>query len=240
MDAKSYVKKMHEVMNQDIAPFNENQTNAERVGQNKGSKKQGEEAGKYRAEASNDIGKAQLGLMNSDDVLNRMVNIVKGPVYQNMRNKIPEFQAKQLWWLKLHGTPEQKETIGNFTTTAENFIASTVQGFSGKPLVREFDLAQRQKINDNDSTYSAEGKLKASMALHKIAEKKMEIINDLLEKGYSEAKAVKQANKMVDVSAIEEETEKLLDRKITIYDKKTGEKKTVSIREARKLGVPNV
>lgn len=204
-------------------------------GKYKGDVKQGEEGGKYRAEALNDIGKSQLGLSNSGAVLNRMAKIVKNPVFQDMRSKIPYFQDKQLNYLMKNGTPEQKKLIGDFITTAESFIASTVQGFSGKPLVREFDLAQRQKITPSDPVHVAEGKLRASIALHDIAEKKNQIISGLLKKGINEADAVEEANKKVDVSDIERQTEELLRDKPTEEDiNYMAKKRNISTQEVRK------
>lgn len=210
--ASQYVNKMNEGMNQP------EKTYAEKAGEYKGNIRQGEEAGKYRAAALKDIGESQLGLSHSGAVLNQMTNIIKDPVFQEMRDKIPFFQDKQLNWLEKTGTPVEKKLIGKFRSAAESFIASTVQGFSGKPLVREFDLAQRQKISPSDPIHVAEGKLQSAIALHDIAEKKNDIIAGLLKQGVDEADAVKQANKMVDVSAIERRTEELLADRITDED----------------------
>lgn len=213
---------------------------AENTGNYQGTVKQKEQEGKYRADALHAIGQSQLGLSHSGAVLNRMTDIIKNPVFANMRNKFPGFQNKQLEYLKVMGTPEEKELIGDFLSTGESFIASTVQGFSGKPLVREFDLAQRQKITPHDTIESAIGKLQSATALHDIAEKKNQIVSELLQKGYNESDAVKYANKAVDVSGIEKATRERLQRKITITNKKTGETKEVTLEEARKMGVPNV
>lgn len=213
---------------------------AEKEGEFKGTIKQREEEGKNRAIARKQIGESQLALSNSGSVLDRMTGLITNPVFANMRNRIPGFQNKQLDYLKVMGTPEEKELIGDFLSTGESFIASTVQGFSGKPLVREFDLAQRQKITPYDTIESATGKLQSARALHDIAEKKNDIVDELLDKGYNEAEAVKMANKMVDVSQIEKDTRARLQRKITVTNRKTGVTKEVTIDEARKMGVPNV
>jgi len=213
---------------------------AQNTGEYKGTVKQLEKEGEYRATALKQIGESQLGLSNSGAVLDRMTGIIKNPVFANMRNKIPGFQNKQLDYLKVMGTPEEKELIGDFLSTGESFIASTVQGFSGKPLVREFDLAQRQKITPHDTVESAIGKLQSATALHDIAEQKNQIVSELLQKGYNESDAVKQANKMVDVGAIEKATKERLQRKIQVRNNKTGVTKMVTLEEARKMGVPNV
>jgi len=215
-------------------------TYPEKAGEYRGTIKQLEKEGEYRADALKAIGDSQLALSNSGAVLDRMTGLITNPVFANMRNKIPGFQNKQLDYLKVMGTPEEKELIGDFLSTGESFIASTVQGFGGKPLVREFDLAQRQKITGHDTVESAIGKMRSARSLHDIAEKKNQIVSELLQKGYNEADAVKQANKMVDVSAIEKATNERLQRKITVRNDKTGATKTVTIEEARKMGIPNV
>lgn len=213
---------------------------AENTGKYKGTVKQREQEGKYRADALNTIGQSQLALSNSGAVLDRMSEIIKNPVFWNARNTIPFFQDKQLSLLQKTGSPEMQELIGDFLATGESFIASTVQGFGGRPLVREFDLAQRQKITPNDTVSTALGKLQSARALHDIAEKKNQIVSELLQKGYNESDAIKQANKMVDVKGIEDATRKMMQRKVTITNRKTGEKKEVTVEEARKMGVPNV
>ena len=221
--------------NEDVQIEETEPTWAEKTGRFKGEEKQGEEAGKYRAKAQQEIGDSQLGLSHSGAVLGRMTDIIKNPEFQEMRNKIPFFQDKQLNYLMKTGTPAQKKLIGDFLSTSESFIASTVQGFSGKPLVREFDLAQRQKISPSDPIHVAEGKLKSAIALHDIAEKKNDIISGLLDKGVNLSDAVKQANKMVDVSAIEKRTDELLRDKPTEEDiKYMAEKYKTSPAEIRK------
>jgi len=234
------VETPNETMNLELTKGIPPKSYAENTGKYQGTVKQLEQEGKYRADALKSIGESQLGLSHSGAVLDRMTDIIKNPTFWNMRNKIPGFQSKQLDYLKVMGTPEEKELIGDFLSTAESFIASTVQGFGGRPLVREFDLAQRQKIGPHDTVDSAIGKLRSAHALHDIAEKKNQIVSELLQKGYNESDAVKQANKMVDVSSIEKATNNLLQRKIEIKNSKTGEKKMVTVEEARKLGVPNV
>lgn len=223
-------------MEMELTTGNAPKTIAQKQGEYEGTVAYGKESGKNRAEAQKDIGEQLLGLSNSGAVLDRMTNIVKNPTFQNMRNNIPYFQDKQLGWIKLNGTPEEKRLIGDFTTTAENYIASTVQSFRGKPLVREFDLAQRQKITDKDSVQAAEGKLRASIALKKIAEQKLNLVNDFIDRGDTEAKAIQKANKLIDVSKIEQETNALLRNKPTDADiKYMAQKRGISKDEVKRL-----
>lgn len=216
-------------------------SNAEKEGEMKGTIEQGKEGGKFRAQALNDIGKAQLALSNSGTALTTMTKIIKNPVWQEMRDTIPAFQDKQLGVLKVTGTHAQKKLIGEYTSAAQSLIAATVQGMGSRHLVREYNLAERQKINDSDTTQASEGKLKNIIELHDIAEQKNNIIADALRSGTDEAEAVKLANKMVDVDAIEKRTESLLADKITNEDidhtaKETGMTRQQVIKRLKKEG----
>jgi hypothetical protein len=206
-------------------------TNAEKVGRAKGTIKQGETEGKFRAEALKDIGKSQLALSNAGAALNNLTKVIENPVFKGMRDKIPAFQDKQLSALKVIGTDAEKKLIGQYIAAAESVVANTVAGMGTRHLVREYDLATRQKINDKDTIQSAEGKLQNAVELHDIAEQKNDIIADLLKQGVDEAMAVKQANKMVDVSAIEKRTNALFEDKITEDDINTTAKEMGMTRE---------
>ncbi len=175
------------------------------LGDYKADVKQREEQGKYRAEALRDIGKSQLALSKAGDSLNRLTDIVTNPTFVNMRNKIPLFQDYQIMALEKLGTKEEQRLIGDFYNTAESVVGATVQAFEGKPLVTEFDLARQQKVNKNDTMGVIEGKMMASLALKEIGDKKMQLIGDMLRKGYDEDQAVTYANKAIDTRAIEKQ-----------------------------------
>jgi hypothetical protein len=169
-----------------------------------------------------------------------LIKIIQNPVWQNARDKIPAFQKQQLSVLKVTGSPELRKLIGEYSSALQAMVANQVAGMGRKHLVREYDLAEKQKINDSDTIESSEGKLTNAKNLHDIAVQKNNIIKNLLKQGVDEADAVETANKKVDVTAIRRATDKLLERKVSVTNNKTGETKLMSVREAQKLGVPNV
>lgn len=212
----------------------------EKTGELLGQEKQGEESGKNKSEALKDIGKAQLALSGSGAAQDELIKIIQNPIWQHARDKIPAFQKQQLSVLKVTGNPELRKLVGEYTSAGQAMVASQVAGMGNKHLVREYDLAEKQKINDSDTIESSEGKITNAKNLHDIAVQKNNIIKNLLKKGVDEADAVEQANKDVDVSAIRRTTDKLLERKVSVTNNKTGEKRIMSVKEAQKLGVPNV
>lgn len=210
------------------------------TGEYLGTIKQGEEEGKYRAEAERDIGKAQLALSGSGAAQDELINIIKNPIWQHARDTFPGFQKQQLSILKVTGSPEFRKLAGEYSSATQAMIASQVAGMGNKHLVREYDLAEKQKINDSDTVESSEGKLTNAKNLHDIAVQKNKIIKNLLKQGIDEAEAVEIANKKVDINKVRKATDKLLERKIKIKNNKTGETREITVKEAQKLGVPNV
>lgn len=225
----------------EVAPYQpKEKTWEQNTGKYLGTIKQGEEAGKFRAQALSDIGKSQLALSGQGAALDEMTKIIANPIWQNARNKIPAFQKQQLALLKISNDPEIRKIAGEFTAAGQSIIANAVAAMGSKHLSREYALAEKQKINDSDTVESSEGKITNAKNLHDIAEKKNNIIKNLLKNGVDEADAVEIANKKVDVSAIRRATDKLLERKVSVTNNKTGETRIMSVSEAQKLGVPNV
>lgn len=190
-----------------------------------------EKGGEYQAEALKDIGKSQLALSGSGAAQDELIKIIKNPVWQQARDKIPAFQKQQLSLLKVTGSPELRKLAGEYISAAQSMVASQVAGMGNKHLVREYDLAEKQKINDSDTIESSEGKMTNAKNLHDIAVQKNNIIKNLLKQGVDEADAVEIANKKVDVSAIRRATDKLLEHSITDDDIETTAKEMGMTRE---------
>lgn len=194
-------------------------TFSENTANQAGIVEEGKELGTARGKAIEDIGKQQLDLSNSGVILDRLINITQNPEFQKMRAEIPYFQDKQLWYLSKNGTPEQQKMIGDLVSTAEAFKASTVNSFKGKALEKEFNLADKIKIDENDTMGVIQGKLQSLKTLKQIAEAKNEIILGLMtnqHKNLGEATAM--ANKMVDVTGIEKQVDNLLNPQPTEQD----------------------
>ena len=234
--AQKYVTKMHEGMSE--APSG---TYAENTGAYKGTVKEGEKLGLHRAQAIHNIGEQQMALSASGANLDRMVDDINDPKFMALRKDVPFYQDTQLKILSKLGTPEQQEMIGNFIADAKSFAGATVNSFKGQTMQREFDYADQLKPTENDTVATIRGKLTALKALKEVAEKKNDVILDLMQnKHMNLGDAVREANKRVDIRAIDRAARKASEPTITIKNPKTGQKRTVGLSEARKLGVPNV
>jgi len=217
-------------------------TYAENTGAYKGTVKEGEELGKHRADAINDIGQQQMQLSATGANLDRIIDDINDPKFMELRNDFPFYQDMQLTALSKIGNPEQQEMIGNFIADVKSFAGATVNSFKGQSMKREFDYADQLKPNENDTVNTARGKLTALKSLKEIAARKNDILIDLMQdKHMNLGDAVKQANKMVDIKAIDKEVRKLTSPMITLKDPKNPR---ITIRlplwEARQRGVKNV
>ena len=196
------------------------QTYAEKAGAQKGTIAEGAELGTLRAKDIDNIGKQQLDLSNSGMILDRLVGITQNPEFQKMRDQIPYFQDKQLWYLSKNGTKAQQDMIGDLISTAQAFKASTVNSFKGKALEKEFNLADKIKIDENDTMGVIQGKLRSLKTLKQIAETKNNVILGLMsgKQHMNLGDAIKIANKRVDTSAIEKEVDSVLNPQPTEHD----------------------
>jgi|GEM_PF-1579848 len=186
-------------------------TLAEKSGEFAGVKEEGKELGKIRGDDIKEIGREQQSLRRSGTTIDRLIGIIQNPTFRSMRENIPFYQEKQLKVLKTLGTPEQKDLIGDFISTAQDYIASTVNSFNGRALQKEFDLANKMKVDENDNIYVAEGKLRSLKTLKEIAQKKNDIILQLMQKKHmnlGDAAAI--ADKSVNTKAIEKHVNELL------------------------------
>jgi NACalpha-BTF3-like transcription factor len=196
-----------------------NRTFSENTGAQAGIVEEGKELGKSRAAAIEDLGKQQMDLSSSGVILDRLVQITQNPEFQKMRSQIPYFQDKQLWYLSKNGTKEQQDMIGDLISTAQAFKASTVNSFKGKALEKEFNLADKIKIDENDTMGVIQGKLRSLKTLKQIAETKNDIILGLMsQKHMNLGDATKIANKQVNTSAIEKEVDSVLNPQPTEHD----------------------
>lgn len=217
-------------------------TYSENAGREAGIQKEGEVLGTERGKDISNLGKEQLALSTSGHILDRLVHITQNPTFKNMRAEIPFFQDKQLNVLSKIGTKEEQKLIGDFISTAQAFKASTVNSFKGKALEKEFGLADKIKIDENDTMAVAEGKLSSLKTLKDIAETKNDIILGLMtDEHMNLGDATKRANKLVNTKSIEKKVDQLLNPAVTVMYK-DGHKYNIPREEvegARKEGLSN-
>lgn len=214
-----------------------NNTYAENIARAKGIIKRGEELGGQNGRDIAGFGKEYEGYLKTGYALDNLASITTNPIWQNMRNKVPLFQQKQLSVLKSLGTPEEQDMIGNFTTTAQEIVKDNLNSFTGTRLKGELGISQNMKVSDNDTVDVALGKLKASMLFNQLGKQISSLTPDLMKKNdWDKQKALQEAEKTIDFKKTKETIEDALTPKVTIVNPKTGARVTIPLSEAQRGG----
>ncbi len=216
-------------------------TYAENAGDYQGAIKQGEEAAKLRAQSIGDIGEEMKQLSTTGANVDRLIDDFTNPDFMAMREEFPFFQDTQLKALSHVGDERQRNMIGNLIANIESFKGSTVNGFKGQTLKREFDYADKLKPTENDTVYTALGKLQTLKALKDIAWQKNVMIKNLMERDrLSLADAVERVDQKIDIKSIDKAVREYTQPMYKLRNPKTGQTIMVPKKRAQELGVKNV
>lgn len=196
----------------------------ENLGRFRGVAKQGEESGKLRAQSIGDVGEEMKQLSTTGANVDRLIDDFTNPDFMAMREEFPFLQDTQLKVAAKTGSPQQRNMIGNLIADIESFKGSTVNSFKGQTLKREFDYADKLKPTENDTVYTALGKLQTLKALKDIAWQKDIKIKDYMQNGrMSLADAVQRADKEIDIKSIDKSVKEYTQPLHKLRNKKTGQ-----------------
>lgn len=203
----------------------------------RGKQAQGEVLGKAKGDMQKSMGEQQEALGNSGVVLDRLIDEFTNPEFVNLRNEFPYLQDTQIEAASHLNNPKIQHLIGTIKADIESFKGSTVMGFGGQTLKREFDYADQLKPSTKDTVYTASGKLETLKALHDIASKKVSLINQFLkDKRMTPEEAISKANKMIDIKAIDKRVKELTAPSIKLENPITKATMWITLPRARELG----
>ena len=176
-------------------------------------------------------------------IYDNLSQLTSNPVFQNMRN-IPGAPSFELSYYEKTGTPEQREMIGQYKAAAASYVTTAAKTFGPRMTNNELNFIKQMKIGDNDTIESAQGKLKVMEYFNSINQQRSELAAQLMrDYNISEPQAMKIAQEKIDTSKTLKEIENKYTKKdyrmFTIENPETGEKKTVSLEEAKKFLPPN-
>lgn len=213
-------------------------TYAENVGEYKGIVEEGQEAGKIRANDIKDLNDVAFNANTMQGTLDQLSKIVNSPEFRQIR-QIPLAGQHEIGWYAKFGTPAQKRMVGNLLSEQGQVVVNAAGQFKGAFRVGEQSLINTIKVNPGDMPDVASGKLQAMSLMNQMISQRSALTAKIMEeKHVSKGKAMEMADKLVDGQKIREKIDNSI--LISVKNKKTGEKKTMSLSEARKLGVPNV
>lgn len=209
-----------------------------RSGKAAGAKAQETKLGAIRAATINDLDQQYQQAVQAEAPIDNLIKITQDPIFMNMRNKIPFFQDKQLKFLSKTGTPQEQKIIGDFTTSATNAVANTINGFRGRILDKEISMANQMKISPDDTWNTMIGKLASIETFNQLVKQRSRLASQFVEKDQlNRGAAIEKADKMIDADKIRNSVEERLNTKQNITDEDiehTAKKHNISTDEVRK------
>lgn len=218
----------------------EGPTYAENAGKYKGIVEEGQESGKIRAKQREDLDNAVFNSETNQQTLDDVADILASPTFENIR-QTPLAGHHELAYYAKEGTPEEQQMVGKFYTLTGNLIKDASRDFAGQFRKGEQQLLNGMKPGPSDTVDSAKGKVESLSVLNKMLAQRSRLTSQLMDEYHvSKLQASDMADKKINGQAIRKEVHDRLNPTVTVRNSKTGETKTMSVAEARKLGVPNV
>lgn len=194
------------------------QTWAENVGQYGGIKKEGEEAGKIRANDIKDLSDTVFSGQTKQATLDNINNIISSPAFEQVR-QTPILGQHELAYFQRYGTPEQQNMVGQLVTLSGNVIRDASQDFKGAFRKGEQTLIQNMKINSGDTFNAARGKMEQLTYLNQMITQRARLTGQLMQQGHiSKLQAEDMADKQINGDAIRSQIHNTINPKPTDDD----------------------
>lgn len=218
----------------------EGPTYAENAGRYKGIVEEGQESGKIRAKQREELDNVVFNAETNQQTLDEVSDILGSPEFEEIRN-VPLAGHHELSYYAKEGTPAQQQMVGRFYTLTGNLIKDASRDFAGQFRKGEQQLLNGMKPGPSDTVDSAKGKTESLSVLNKMLTQRSRLTSHLMDEYHvSKLQASEMADKKVNGQQIRKEVHDRLNPTVTVRNSKTGVTKTMSVAEARKLGVPNV
>lgn len=199
---------------------------------------EGKQSGKIRSDDIKELNDTAFNSNTMQGTLDQLSDIVNSPEFNEIR-QIPIAGQHEIGWYSKFGTPAQKRMIGNFLSEQGQVVVNAAGQFKGAFRAGEQGLINTMKVNPSDMPEVASGKIQGMSLMNQMLSQRSAITARLMEdKHMSKGKAMELADKQVNGKAIRNKIDNSI--KVNVKNKKTGEIKSISLSEARKLGVPNV
>lgn len=193
-------------------------TFAENVGTYKGIVKEGEEAGKIRAEEVKNLSDTVFSGQTKQATLDNIGKIISSPEFEQIR-QVPILGHHELSYYQKFGTPAQQNMVGQFMTLSGNIIRDASQDFKGAFRKGEQQLLENMKINPGDTVDTARGKMEQLSYLNKMITERARLTAELMSKYHiSKLQAETIADKQINGEKIRSQIHNSLNPKPTEED----------------------
>lgn len=215
-------------------------TYAENTGAYKGIVQEGTETGKIRAKDIDHLNTTVFNAETHQATLDDISSILSSPEFEQIR-QVPLLGHHELAYYSKEGTPEQQQMVGRYFTDTGNVIKDSARDFAGQFRKGEQQLLNGMKPNASDTVDTARGKVESLSYFNKMLAERSRLTSKIMSEFHVNKLAAQEiADSQINGQKIRQDIHAKLNPMVTIKNNKTGETRTISIAEARKLGVPNV
>lgn len=160
---------------------------------------------KFRDELAATSTDVQSNLSNIDYAIDLLENNpearnVIGPVNQHIT--------------RLFGNEADRQLLGQLSTTSGNIALDAAKSIKGAFTGRDLGLINSMKFNPGDTYGQFIGKLKAMKVLNERIAKKVELVDDLMDKGVSKIQAEKIAREQVPFDGVKDDVNRAMAGKV--------------------------
>lgn len=164
-------------------------------------KEMAKEKVKFKGELANNYNDVQNTLGNIDYAIDLLE---KNPDAKNVIGPMNQHLTR------LFGSEADRELLGQVATTSGNVALDAAKSIKGAFTGRDLSLLNSVKFNPSDTYGQYLGKLKAMKILSERVAKKVEFVDDQLDKGVSRIKAEKMAREQIPIEPVREEAEQAM------------------------------
>lgn len=215
-------------------------TFAENAGRYEGIEQEGKASGNIRAKDIEALNNAVFNTETNKSTLNQINSILASPEFEQIRQN-PLLGNHELSYYAKEGTPAQQQMVGKYYTLTGNLIKDASRDFAGQFRKGEQQLLQGMKPSPADTVDAAKGKSETLTLLNEMLNQRSRLTSQIMNKYHvNKLQALDAADQQLNGDKIRQTIHDSLNPTVTIRNKTTGETKTISVAEARKLGVPNV
>jgi hypothetical protein len=211
------------------------QTFAENVGTYEGTKQEGREAGKIRAQDIKELNDLVFNAETKQETLNDINNMISSPEIREIR-QIPLAGRHEMGWYAKFGTPAQQQLIGRLESQMGNVVKDSARDFQGQFRTGEQKLLSGMKPNPGDTIDAMIGKAESLSVMNEMLLQRSRLTSQLMQKYHmSKGQALENADKQINGKQIRESVHNKLNPRPTDADiRHMSEKYGISESEVNK------
>ena len=186
---------------------------AEKTGEFQGVKAEGKKEGEIRATQRAELDDQYQQAVQAEVPMEHLNEIVTNPMFRKLRRD-GLFQKLQLDAKEITGTPEEKQLIGDFQTTALKALSESIMGWKGRILDKEVGISNSMKVGPKDSIDSMLGKMPSIETFNEMTKQRARLASQIMrDQHISKGDALEIADRQVNGKAIREKINKQLNSK---------------------------